>query len=315
MSTTASGPVIPKSFVSYSWDGSEHQTWVKALAAKLRSDGVDVTLDQWALAPGDQLPKFMETAIRENDFVLIICTLKYKQKSDSRQGGVGYEGDIMTGEVLTGQDSRKFIPILREGEWKDIAPSWLASKFYLNFRGEPYSEDIYEMLLNHIHGTREQAPPLGTRPAARSGDQFTGTGIFTLVAPPETGPIRITSIVLTEIGTPRWDDTAGSALYTVPFQFSRCPSPEWARHFIQTWNIPPSFSTMHRPQIAHIEGDRLILEGTTVDEIEKYHRDTLKAVLDKVNKDIAELEAKQRSEEARRAELLRQHKQSVEEAA
>jgi len=169
--------------------------------------------------------------------------------------------------------------------------------------------------LNHLHGTREQSPPLGTRPAARSGDQFTGTGTFTPPGPPETGPIKIKSILLTEIGTPRWDDTAGSALYTVPFQFSRCPSPEWARHFIQTWNIPPSFSTMHRPQIAHIEGDRLILEGTTVDEIEKYHRDTLKAVLDKVNKDIAELEAKQRSEEARRAELLRQHKQSVEEAA
>ena len=52
-----------------------------------------------------------------------------------------------------------------------------------------------------------------------------------------------------------------------------------------------------------------------VEEIEKYHRDTLVVVLDKVNKDIAEHEAKQRSEEARRAEQLRQHKQSVEEVA
>ena len=64
-----------------------------------------------------------------------------------------------------------------------------------------------------------------------------------------------------------------------------------------------------------ILGDRLILEGTTVDEIEKYHQDTLKLVLETVNRDIAELEAKLRREQEKRDEQLRQHRQTVEEAA
>jgi hypothetical protein len=72
---------------------------------------------------------------------------------------------------------------------------------------------------------------------------------------------------------------------------------------------------MHRPGIARIEGDRIILDGTTVEEVEKTHRDTLKVVLDKVNQDVAEHEARLRREEQRRADELRQHKQSVEDAA
>ena len=38
-------------FVSYSWDSNEHKQWVKRLSTKLRSDGVDVTIDQWNTAP------------------------------------------------------------------------------------------------------------------------------------------------------------------------------------------------------------------------------------------------------------------------
>jgi hypothetical protein len=305
----------PKVFMSYSWDGPEHQEWVKALAAKLRGHGVDVTLDRWTLAPGDQLPQFMETAVRENEHVLIVCTPKYKEKSDARKGGVGYEGDIMTAEALNGQNARKFVPLLKQGEWKEVAPSWLAGRFYLDFRGDPSSEGTYEELLNNLYGTREQAPPLGTRPPTRSGAVASGRGTFMPPPPPDDGPIKIKGIVLDEIGTPRNDGTRGSALYKVPFQLSRCPSADWARYFVQTWDNPPSFSTMHRPGIARVEGDRVILDGTTVEEVEKVHRDTLRAVLDKVNKDVAEHEARQRRSEEERAERLRQHEQSVRDAA
>jgi hypothetical protein len=44
--STASAARTPKVFLSYSWDGDEHKEWVKALAAKLRGHGVDVTLDR-----------------------------------------------------------------------------------------------------------------------------------------------------------------------------------------------------------------------------------------------------------------------------
>src|SRR5258708_32864061 len=110
--------------MSYSWDDEPHQEWVREFAARLRSDGVEVMLDQWHLAPGDQLPAFMERAVRENDFVLIVCTPNYKKRSDARIGGVGYEGDVMTAEVLTDRNQRKFIPLLRLGDCLTAAPSW-----------------------------------------------------------------------------------------------------------------------------------------------------------------------------------------------
>jgi len=133
----------PKAFISYSWDDEPHKDWVKALAARLRGEDVDVTLDRWAVAPGDQLPRFMETAVRENEFVLIVLTPNYKLKSDGRKGGVGYEGDIMTGEVFAGKDPRKFIPILRSGAWDESSPSWLGGKYGIDLSGDLYSEVHY----------------------------------------------------------------------------------------------------------------------------------------------------------------------------
>lgn len=50
----------PKVFISYSWDTEgenlEHKKWVLDLATKLRFHGVDVTLDQFDLRLGDDLP-------------------------------------------------------------------------------------------------------------------------------------------------------------------------------------------------------------------------------------------------------------------
>jgi hypothetical protein len=83
---------MPSSFLSYSWDDDEHKAWAKALAERLRGDGIDAMLDQWAAIPGDQLPAFMEQALGSHDYVLIICTPRYKERSERRSGGVGYEG-------------------------------------------------------------------------------------------------------------------------------------------------------------------------------------------------------------------------------
>lgn len=134
---------IPTAFISYSWDSEEHKEWVKRLGARLRSDGIDLILDEWKVAPGDQLPQFMETAIRDSDFVLMVCTPKYKEKSDRRIGGVGYEGHIITAEVMTERNDRKFVPLLRSGDWREAATSILRGKVYIDLRGDPYLEGNY----------------------------------------------------------------------------------------------------------------------------------------------------------------------------
>lgn len=151
----------PKVFISYSWDNILHKTWVRRFAARLREDGVETILDQWHVSPGDQLPAFMETAIRENDFVLIVCTPKYKLKADKRAGAVGYEGDIIQSEIFTKQNHRKFIPILREGEPMEAVPSALLGKYRIDLRDSSAYEANYDDLLLTLRGKREQAPPVG----------------------------------------------------------------------------------------------------------------------------------------------------------
>jgi hypothetical protein len=71
-------PATPKVFVSYSWDDENHLNWVHDFAARLRADGINAVIDQWQVVLGDQLPHFMERVVRENDFVLIVCTPRYK---------------------------------------------------------------------------------------------------------------------------------------------------------------------------------------------------------------------------------------------
>lgn len=165
-------PKSPNVFLSYSWDTDTHKQWVKDFATRLRGDGVNVILDRWDVAPGGQIPEFMERSVRENDFVLIVCTPKYKDRSDNRAGGVGYEGDIMTGEVFVQGNDQKFIPLLRGDEWVSSAPSWLLGKYYIDFRGEPYSKDSYQELLDYLFDRRETAPPLG-EPKSKTQQQKT----------------------------------------------------------------------------------------------------------------------------------------------
>ncbi len=95
--------------------------------------------------------------------------------------------------------------------------------------------------------------------------------------------IHVTGIVVEEVTQPKNDGSRGSALYRVPLQLSHKPSHQWAELFVTTWNHPPQFTTMHRHGIAKVLGDKIILNGTTMKEIEDYHLDTLELVINKVN--------------------------------
>jgi hypothetical protein len=158
----------PTVFISYSWDDQEHRLWVRQLATRLRQDGVDVTLDQWHAAPGDQLPAFMARSIRTNDFVLIICTPNYKSRADNEHGGVAYEGDIIQGEVFIARDHRKFIPVLWRGAWEQSAPTSLLGKYYIDLRESGAYEDDYRELLSTLLGQRDKPPYLGPSDAPSS---------------------------------------------------------------------------------------------------------------------------------------------------
>jgi hypothetical protein len=213
----------------------------------------------------------------------------------------------MTAEVLATENHRKFVPILRKGTWADAAPTWLRGKYFIDLSSTPYSDENYGDLLVTIHGVRNTAPPIG--------------GPFsTIQKPPVVAPIasvasssdiRIEGIIADEVTSPRMDGTPGSALYRVPFRLSRQPDWEWAKLFVQNWNRPASYTSMHRPGIASVKGDTVVLDGTTLGEVKRYHRDTLKLALAETNRQYNELRSRQRAAEERERAREETHRQDV----
>ena len=190
---------IPTAFITYSWDDEEHKAWVKGFAERLRVDGVNVLLDIWEVALGGQLPEFMERAVADSDFVLAICTPGYRERSDERRGGVGYEGHIITSEIAASGNQEKFIPILRRGTWGDREPSdaaatWIRGKLYIDLSGNPYSEEQYKSLVEALLGVREAPPPIGepmSTVSGASGKQQAGESIVaTPVLAPTSAPSK-----------------------------------------------------------------------------------------------------------------------------
>jgi hypothetical protein len=123
--------------------------------------------------------------------------------------------------------------------------------------------------------------------------------------------IEILEVDTRGVGQPRNDGTSGSALYRVPIKLSERPSALWSEIAIKTWDSPPSFTTMHRPGIASVVGDRIILDGTTVEEVEAHHAETLKLVVEKTNRLAQQIEERERSDERRAEEEAQAHRGNV----
>ena len=152
---------VPRAFMSYSWDSEPHKAWVLKLAERLVGHGIDIILDRWHLKPGFDRPYFMEQAVSQSDFVVIICTENYALKADHRAGGVGYESLVITAEVAREALTDKFIPVLRQSTFEKSLPIYLGSRLGVDLRGDPYNEDHYEELLRQLHGQPIIAPPIG----------------------------------------------------------------------------------------------------------------------------------------------------------
>ncbi len=156
----------PRCFISYSWDSEQHREWVRKLTVRMRENGIDAILDQFHCKPGTDLAKFMETSVRESNFVLLVCTPNFVQKADAGVGGVGYEKAIVTGEIFTGEaEETKFVPLLREGDAKESLPSYLKSRLFTDFRDDSLFETKLEELLRHFHDEPLYTPPpIGPKP-------------------------------------------------------------------------------------------------------------------------------------------------------
>lgn len=288
-----------KVFISYTWDNDKHKEWVVSLASKLEEDDIEVELDQWSLEPGDEMSLFMEKSIYNSNYILVICTKNYKEKTNSRIGGSGYEARLMSIEIIKGTKDKKVIPILRCDSWDEGMPDFLKGNLGVNlnydFNDEKFIEN-YNDLLTTIYGAKRKRVVKKEIPVNKIAKHLN-------IKPEELEfnstdknfirEIKIEGIITDKVTIPKLDGTRGSALYSINFRLSDYPDNLWRELFIRNWNMPPTFTSMHRPGIAKIIGDEVVLNGTTIEEVQNYHRDTLKIVVKKTNEEYKSIKERE----------------------
>lgn len=158
----------PNVFISYSWDNengnNEHKEWVSKLAKDLRSHGVNVTLDQFDVRLGDDLPSFMERGLTASHIVLCVCSENYVRKCNAVTSGVGYEKRILADELLNDVNKKIIIPIVKNNRTDNKLPTFLSGILYEDFDKGDYA-NCYDNLIRRIYDEDiKKKPQLGECP-------------------------------------------------------------------------------------------------------------------------------------------------------
>jgi TIR domain len=160
-------------FISYSHDSPEHKKWVGRLASDLVRNGIDVFIDQWDVALGDDLIKYMEKSIIKSDRVLMVCSDIYTRKANDGIGGVGYESMIVTGEMVKNIGTKKFIPLIRQSTSEKIIPNFLSTRLYCDFsEDEQYSIKLEDLMREIYQTPLFPKPELGVNPFTKPESQI-----------------------------------------------------------------------------------------------------------------------------------------------
>lgn len=162
----------PSAFFSYSWDNEPHKHWVLKLAADLIKSGIKVLVDEWDLSNyKNDINVFMESGIRECNYVIMVCTPNYAQKANNREGGVGTENTIITGEYYDEKTGEKYIPIVKDysTNFKESLPTYLKTKYAIDFKDDSkYKQKFDELLRRILKVPKFKRPELGTLPKLES---------------------------------------------------------------------------------------------------------------------------------------------------
>ncbi|MCX5645099.1 MAG: NACHT domain-containing protein [Phycisphaerae bacterium] len=167
-------------FISYSHDSQEHRKRVREeIAAKLCYDNIDPILDQYVEhKPPRSWPGWMRRGIEQADYVLVVCTEKYREGFEGRtpkgQGlGRKWEGAIIELEMYQDElncsedEECRFIPVGFCERNKAPVPRILSGTNFYNV-ADP---DEYAALVRRLKGIPTAVkPPVGER-ASRSASK------------------------------------------------------------------------------------------------------------------------------------------------
>lgn len=150
-----------KVFISYSHDSKDHQDRVLNLSNRLRSEGIDCSLDQYEESPPEGWPKWMDRNVKKADFVLVVCTKTYYDRvmgEDEKGLGIKWESTLIYQQLYnSGANNMKFIPVIfNDGKFENIPEPLQGATFY-----NVDSESEYDKLYWRLRGVKTAKPELG----------------------------------------------------------------------------------------------------------------------------------------------------------
>lgn len=123
-------------------------------------------------------------------------------------------------------------------------------------------------------------------------------------------PLRIESIIHEDIGTPRSDGR-----YLVPLKLSATAPREWSEIFIASYDAAEQEDAAHPRGTVAVNGNRIVFDATTVDEIDRTHKHTLKLAVAGANREYSTLLARRASDATAAQNFIDEHKRSTSAAA
>jgi len=289
-------------FISYNHADKALAT---AICDGLKDRGYRVWIDEGELRVGDSLITAISDAIDQVDFLIALVS-RHSIESSWCQKEIAL---AMTGEV--GKKGIDVLPCRVDGA--DMPPT-LVDKIYLDVSTSTPGDAVAHL---HRAMTQHLAPadplPPRRRPPRSAPLQPKIPRADETYSP--TTEVKMTGIDTNAMTSPRHDGTPGSALYSVPITLSATPDRTWGDLFVHHWDRPSSWTTMHRPGIASVQGNRIILDGTTIDEIEKYHLTTLKLAVSAANDERSHMAAREWAQEQERAKVRRDQERAASEIA
>jgi hypothetical protein len=157
---------VPRVFISYSHDSSEHADRVLALANRLRAEGIDCHLDQYETSPPEGRPRWMLNQVEAADFVLVVCTETYNLRFRGRAAagtvlGGKWEGAIIHQELYDAEaNNTRFVPVVFSIADKAHIPIPLRGASHYDLGEESGYESLYRRLTNQL---LIEKPVLGKR--------------------------------------------------------------------------------------------------------------------------------------------------------
>lgn len=151
----------PKVFISYSHQNKDYELLVFEFANKLRTEGIDATIDVYEEAPNEGWPLWMERQIESADYVLVANSKSFKEKiTDINSGkGVSWEARIIYQHIYdAGGDNTKFIPIFFEEDDEQYILTPLKAYTYYNVSIDEQYDKLYWRLRGVVSNKK---PPLG----------------------------------------------------------------------------------------------------------------------------------------------------------